>query len=318
MKYSIGLKKGLLALTVILVISFVFLSGCLGSSSTGDQGTSTNNVPATYTGSSGEKSVPLVAPVPAPAGYDSTSQSSTPTYTDTTTSGDVYTNISDRKVIMTASVQMETPDNDKTVNSIRSITSGAGGYVESSSTYTTTGDKKHTTITLKVPQTAFESSLAQIKALGDVKSESSSGQDITRQYIDLSARLKNMQDEEKTLGDIMGMSKNVTEVLAVEQQLYRVRGDIESTQAQLNYLGSQVDFSTITVQVDEPQPVVGYDWGLDTAFRDAAHAFTGMIGALIVLTGYLIPLILYFAIGLAVLYVVVRLALRLYKNYKKK
>ncbi len=301
MKDNIGLKKGLLALTVMLVISFVFLSGCLGSSSTGDQGTSSqSDVPAS-SGSTGANGAPLVMPVAAP-GYDSTSQSTytTPTYDSTTSlSGDVYTNISDRKVIMTASVQMETPDNDKVVNSIRSITSGAGGYVESSSTYLTTGNKKHTTITVKVPQSAFESSFAQIKALGDVKSESTSGQDITRQYIDLSARLKNMQAEESTLNNIMGMSKNVTEVLAVEQELFRVRGDIESTQAQLNYLGSQVDFSTITVQVDEPQPVVGYDWGMGTAFSDAAHAFIGMIGGLIVLTGYLIPLIIYFVIGLA-------------------
>ena len=86
----------------------------------------------------------------------------------------------------------------------------------------------------------------------------------------------------------------------------------------LNYLGSQVDFSTITVTVAEPQPTVEYDWGIDTAFKEGIRAFIGMIGALIVVTGYLIPLILYLAIGLAVLYIVARLAWNFYKSWKNK
>lgn len=232
--------------------------------------------------------------------------------------GSVYTNVNDRKVIMTASVQLETGEHDKVVNSIRGIATGAGGYIESSSTWLSDKDRKQTTITIKVPAAQYEPCLSQIKALGKIKSETSSGQDVTRQYIDLSARLKNLQAEEKQLSEIMGMSKNVSEVLSVEKELYRVRGEIESTQAQLNYLGSQVDFSTITVTVSEPQPVVEYDWGLDTAFKEGVRAFIGMIGALIIVTGYLIPLILYFVIGLAVLYLVVRAVLELHKRWKSK
>jgi hypothetical protein len=230
----------------------------------------------------------------------------------------VYTNVNDRKVIMTASVQIETSEHDKAINSIRSIAAGAGGYVQSSSTWLSDKDRKQTSISVKVPAAQYESVLTQIKALGKVKAESSSGSDVTMQYIDLSARLKNLQAEEKSLSDIMGWSKNVTEVLMVEKELFRVRGEIESTQQQLNYLGSQVDFSTITVTVAEPQPTVGYDWGIDTAFKEGIRAFIGMIGALIVVTGYLVPLILYLVIGLAILYFVGRFAWNLYKNWKNK
>jgi len=218
---------------------------------------------------------------------------------------------------MTASVQIETSGLDNAVNAIRGIATGAGGYVESSSTWVVDNDKKQASVTIKVPQSAYEQSLSQIKAIGKVKSESSSGQDITRQYIDLNASLNNLRVEEQQLNSLMGMSKNVTEVLAVENELFRVRGEIQTDQAELNYLGSQVDFSTITVSVSEPQPVVGYDWGLDTAFREATHAFTGMIGALILLTGYLVPLILYIVIGLLVAYAVYKVSVRLYNNWKK-
>jgi len=169
-----------------------------------------------------------------------------------------------------------------------------------------------------VPAAQYESVLSQIKALGNVKSESSSGSDVTMQYIDLSARLKNLQAEEKQLSEFMAMTKNVTEALTVEKELFRVRGEIESTTQQLNYLGSQVDFSTITVTVAEPEPAVAYDWGIDTAFKEGIRAFIGMVGALIVATGYLVPLILYLAIGLAILYFVVRFLLSWYRGWKNK
>jgi hypothetical protein len=217
-------------------------------------------------------------------------------------------------VINTASLQMETSDHDRTVSSVRNIATVSGGYIESSSTWVSSSNKKHTSITIKVPQSAFQSDLSQIETLGSVKSESISGQDITRQYIDLSARISNLQAEEKQLNTLMGMGKNVTEVLAVSQQLYSVRGEIESDQAQLNYLGSQVDFATITVEAYEPEPVVGYDWGIGNSFRDASHGFIGMIGGLIVLTGYLIPLVLYFVIAAAILYFAVKFAMGYYKK----
>jgi hypothetical protein len=304
MNTKIGFRSGLLALAALIMVSFVLLSGCSSLS---------GGVNPTQ---SSEKGAPLSSGTGGVRTDSSNSYQTYPVPAATGTPSSVYTNVNDRKVIMTASVQLETVEHDKAVNSIRGIATGAGGYIESSSTYLTTQDKKQTTISIKVPAAQYESCLSQIKALGKVKSESSSGQDVTRQYIDLSARLKNLQAEEKQLSEIMGMSKNVTEVLSVEKELFRVRGDIESTQAQLNYLGSQVDFSTITVTVVEPQPVVEYDWGLDTAFKEAVRAFIGMIGALIIVTGYLIPLILYFVIGLAVLYLVIRAALWLYNRWK--
>ena len=308
MSKRIGFKKGLLALAILIVVSFVLLSGCASlSGGVNPTQSSEKSAPPSYPSYNAGSGI---------AADSSGSYQSYPAPAATGTPGNAYTNVNDRKVIMTGSVSLETSEHDKVVNSVRSIATGAGGYVASSSTYLTTQDKKQSTITIRVPAAQYESCYAQIKALGKVKSESSSGSDVTMQYIDLSARLKNLQAEEKSLSDIMGMSKNVSEVLSVEKELFRVRGDIESTQQQLNYLGSQVDFSTITVSVAEPQPTVEYDWGLDTAFKEAIRAFIGMVGALIIVTGYLIPLILYLVLGLAVLYLVIRAALWLYKRWK--
>jgi large-conductance mechanosensitive channel len=107
-------------------------------------------------------------------------------------------------------------------------------------------------------------------------------------------------------------------VLAVERELSRVQGEIESYQAQLNVLNSQIDYATITVHVSEPQPVVSYDWGIGSAFTEAVHAFVGMIAGLIVITGYLIPLAIYLALCIAILYLLVRGALWLYRRSKQR
>ena len=178
-------------------------------------------------------------------------------------------------------------------------------------------DRRTSTISIKVPQSAYEQTLSDIRKLGTVKSDSSSGSDVTMQYVDLESRLKNLRAEESRLIAIMDQAKNVTEILAVEKELSRVQGDIESYQGRLNVLNNQIDFSTITVYITEPQPVVSYDWGIGTAFTEAVHAFVGMIGGLIVLTGYLIPLVLYLAIGLGIIYLLIHGAMWLYRRSKQ-
>lgn len=230
---------------------------------------------------------------------------------------DASSDIANRKVIMTAYVQVETTKFDEAVSQVRAMAPAAGGYVQSSS-MDTYGDKRKTgTITLKVPQSKYEDVLRDVRKLGTVKADRSTGSDVTGKYVDLEARLKNAKASEVRLLDIMGDTKNVTEVLAVEKELMRVQGEIESLTAQLRTLNSQVDFATITVYLTEPEPVVSYYWGIGEAVAEAAHAFIGMIGGLIVLTGYLIPLALYFLLILAALYLCLKGALWLYNRSKQ-
>lgn len=235
-----------------------------------------------------------------------------------TTSTGTYSDLGNRKVIMTASLQIETKSFNESVDRVRMLAASAGGYVQSSSMNMYDEDRRTGTIVIKVPQSAYEQTLSEIRKLGTVKSDSSSGSDVTMQYVDIESRLKNLRAEETRLIAIMDQAKNVTEILAVEKELSRVQGDIESYQARLNVLNNQIDFSTITVYITEPQPVVSYDWGIGDAITEAVHAFVGMIGGLIVLTGYLIPLVLYLAIGLGIIYLLIRGALWLYRRSQQR
>ncbi|WP_048198558.1 DUF4349 domain-containing protein [Methanocella arvoryzae] len=300
----------LIAIAIILVAAAA--AGC--TSMNGGTGLSSGDRPSSY----GESwNGPQVAPQ-YPGAYDSKSSGTAGVAPVPTASGEAYSDIGNRKVIMTASIQIETTKFNESVDKVRFLATSTGGYVQSSSMNMYDQNRRSSTITIKVPQSAYEQTLSEIRKLGTVKSDSSTGSDVTLQYVDVESRLKNLRAEEARLIDIMDQAKNVTEILAVERELSRVQGEIESYQARLNVLNSQIDFSTITVYVTEPEPVVSYDWGIGDAVTEAVHAFVGMIGGLIVLTGYLIPLVLYLALGLAALYLLIRGALWLYKRSQNR
>lgn len=287
----------LIIMACAIVVATAMVAGCstLGDSwsSSGDK----SNEYAPGSSDSGAYPYPTAQPTVAP---------------------DAYSDVSNRKVIMTANIQIETDNLDNVVSQVRTLCSGAGGYVQSSSLDTYSNNRRTATITIKVPSSAYESTITEIKKLGTVKSDRSTGADVTATYVDLEARLKNLKSTESRLVTVLDKANNVTDILAVEKELSRVRGDIESYQAQMNTLKNQIDFSTITVTVTEPQPVVAYDWGIGEAFSEGIHMFVAIIGGLIVLTGILIPLALYLVLIAVVLYLCYKAALYAYRRWGKK
>ncbi|MDI6693358.1 MAG: DUF4349 domain-containing protein [Anaerosomatales bacterium] len=159
-------------------------------------------------------------------------------------------------------------------------------------------------VTVRVPVDKFEAFVADVSGIGTVKNQSESAEDVTQQHVDLKARLDNLRAEEKRLREFFAAAKNVNEMLAVERELARVRGEIESLDAQVQYLERQAAMATVTVELTEPKPVIrpqGESWGfldaITTGFRGAAAT----IKILIVLALTLLPLVV---LGAALYYLV--------------
>jgi hypothetical protein len=172
---------------------------------------------------------------------------------------------------------------------------------------TTTGPGPFTAVvTIKVPAAKFEPMVAEARKLGDVLIENEQQEDVTQQHADLSARLKNQKVEEARLQTFFNRARNVRELLEVERELARVRGEIESMQAQLDYLDRQVALATLTLTLEEPPRIVGptspEGWGVLGAFGDAIRLFVEVIKFLIRLTGLLLP----FLILLGVVWLLIR------------
>ena len=150
-------------------------------------------------------------------------------------------------------------------------------------------------LTVRVPATDYERFLDQAQKLGRVLYQSESSDDVTQQHVDMAARLTNMRAEEARLRDFLNAARNVQEMLAVETELNRVRGEIESMSAQLAYLERQAAMATVTIELTEPRAIVrpaGIDWGWGQTFTDAIRAFVNVVEGVIVFTGAVLPLAL--------------------------
>ncbi|MGP8319857.1 MAG: DUF4349 domain-containing protein [Methanosarcinaceae archaeon] len=204
-----------------------------------------------------------------------------------------------RKVITTADLSLEVDDASDILDEIINITQNAGGFVSRSSLYNnnygeSTGKAGY--VTIRIPQSGFTSVMDKIGTLGSVTSKSISGRDVTEEFIDLSARLENLERHELRLLEILNMTTTVDEVLDVERELGRIRGDIESLTGRLNYLNDQVGLSTINVHVSEPRPIA-HSWGLRDALLNSVNGFISTVNGLIVFIGYALPVVVFVTVS---------------------
>jgi len=213
----------------------------------------------------------------------------------------------ERLVIYNAYVSLETNDIQGGLGKIRLLAEGYGGYVASSSR-STYGTQSRAEIAIRVPKDKFHAAVQEIETYGKVLDEGTTSEDITQQYIDLKARLNNLQKQEEQLHEILDMAKTVDEILRVESELARVRGEIDSLQGQINYLEGNVEMSLISVALTEPAPPFtppGMDLG--ETFEIAIVGFFTVLRGMIILVLSLIPLA---AVGVPAYYV--------YKRRKQK
>ena len=159
--------------------------------------------------------------------------------------------IAERKVISTASVSVEVEDVQAAINEVRAIAESVGGFVEH---LTSAGGpaRQNAAVTIRVPQEDFSPALAHIEALGSVQSATQGSEDVSERFIDLKARLESALREEKSLLALLERANAVSEVLAIERELARVRSDIERFQGQLNFLERRIALATITVALSLP------------------------------------------------------------------
>jgi hypothetical protein len=227
--------------------------------------------------------VPAVAPTPAPAGRGTPESQ----YTDTDT---------ERKIIQSASLSIEVKDFQSSSDAVIDIVERSNGFISDSHMYVTDTGRRRGDITIRVPTDEFLTVIAEIEHVGDVKSKHTSGEDVTEEYIDLKARLNNSERQEQRLLEILDMAKDVKEVLEVERELWRVRGEIEQLTGRINYLENRVELATISVSLYEPEPITR-SWGIRDALRSAFEGFVSVIRGVIILVGYALPILILVGLG---------------------
>jgi hypothetical protein len=203
-------------------------------------------------------------------------------------------------VIKTAdvSVRVEDEELEEAIRRSRSIAEASGGFVVT----TSVEDERRGvgSITIRVPADSFGRTLAQLEDLGDVQQEQVSGRDVTQEFVDLQARLRNFAAQETVLLRLMERSVSVADTIRVQSHLQGVQLEIERLRGRIRYLENQTDMSTITVDFAEagaPAPRTGT---LEKAWERAVDASFAVVSAVIVGAGFVLPIALMIGVGLLI------------------
>lgn len=187
---------------------------------------------------------------------------------------------------------------------VNQYATGADGYVVSSSARGSGSG----TFVLRIRARKFDVVMGQLAHLpgGNVLWQTSSGQDVTAQFIDSNAQLQILKSEKAATLRYLKNAGSLSQAIQFRNQAFQIQGEIDKLQGQLNYLSDQVALSTITVNLREKgapasvrnqAPVTKPS--LVRAWDRAVSGFLGVLSAVIVGLGFLIPIgILALLIGL--------------------
>ena len=163
----------------------------------------------------------------------------------------------DRKIRYTANVEVVVKNLDATQEAIEALVKSKGGYVAKSELVGQVGDRRSCSWTIKVPVDTFRDAIDAIAKLGTLVRNSSDSEDVTEEFLDLEARLRNMKAEEEVLNKLLKEAAvRLDDVLKIREQIVKNRGEIERAEGRLKYLAAVTSFSTINLMVREIQDYV--------------------------------------------------------------
>jgi hypothetical protein len=225
--------------------------------------------------------------------------------------------IAERMVIHTVELRLIVKDTQASLEAVQSLAGELGGYVASSRTRHTE-EQLSASLTLRVPADQLITALEKLRALAlEVDSESITGEDVTQEYVDLEARLRNEEAYEKELLALLTETRERTsraeDILAVYERLTEARGRIEQIKGRMQYLENMSAMATITVELipsELMQPITVAGWHPTGTARSAIRALINALqrfvdaGIWIVLFG--LPVLIIIAVPIVVLWYVIR------------
>jgi len=271
---------------LILVCCAVAATGCMGvadsvvpNQRTSSAGSATDSNSQGLSEQKASAAYPMAVPIAAPSASGS--------------SDNVPGTGIETKIIKTGTATIEVQDVTASVDALKVLAVQKGGYLSSSNIQKNTNNRLYATVVLRVPQAQFEPTMEGVKAVGTIKSVSTSGQDVTEEYVDLAARKTANQNQLDAYNRIMAKSEKVEDILKVQQQIERVQVELDRIEGRMRYLNSRIDLSTITVNLQEPEPVGGETGhSFITAINEGIGGFFGMIDGLIIIFFTFLPLII--------------------------
>lgn len=209
-----------------------------------------------------------------------------------------------RRVIKSATLECEVHDYQAASAAMVRSVIALHGFVVSSTARSDRGRPRGGTFSAHLPTDAFEAMLDSIEACAaEILVRTIDGEDVTEEYVDLTARLRSKRLLETRFLDILRAARSVKDLLEVERSLEAVREEIERLEGRMKYLDDRTMMATILVELREPAPKVaasipGFWDRISDALRRGGAEFATVLGLLITYVIASMPVILF--LGLVV------------------
>ena len=240
--------------------------------------------------------------------------------------GEAGEDASNRKIVYTGNVSLQTLEYDTSAKSIHDRINGCGGFIESE--YTSNEDpywyyrdrsgsaakrtRRTLNVTARIPADKFEAFMEDLKKDGQVISTSVNAQNISVSYATHDASRKALEIEQERLLEMMDKAKTIEEMIAVEKRLTEVERELGNEKTTLSAMDRDVNFSTVDIQLEEvfeySETVVEVTYGerLKRAFGNAIEGFADFWkGVLLFIVGSF-PFLIMWGILIFVLVKIVR------------
>jgi hypothetical protein len=177
----------------------------------------------------------------------------------------------DRKIVRNATLEVTVDAVPAAVIEVENIAIAAGGFVSQSSisveapeqpaavedgpSPTPVPDRQRATVQVRVPAAKYQAVVNDLRAIGEVKAESSNTSEVTEEYTDLEARLRNLEATEQQYLELLNQAVKIEDILTIQDRINSVRLEIEQVKGRLQLLDDMTDLATITVNIALP-PVI--------------------------------------------------------------
>lgn len=162
----------------------------------------------------------------------------------------------DRKLIRTVNLSVETEGFDVLLDSIQEKVTELGGYVErmdenNGSVYYHTNNYRNASLTARIPADQLDAFLDVMAENSNITYRSESVEDVTLQYVDVQSHLKALRAQQDRLMELVEQAETVEELVYLEDQLTEVRYQIQSLESQMRTMNNQINYATVYIDVEE-------------------------------------------------------------------
>lgn len=204
-----------------------------------------------------------------------------------------------RLIVRNASLSLVVTDVPAQVEAIAQIAKDYNGFIVSSNS-TTFGNDTRANVVLRVESDKLDNAIGRLRAMAiEVRNLNVTGEDVTAEFVDLDAQLKNLESAEAQLKKIMEQTEKSEDVLAVFKEITAIRGQIDQIKGRMKYLSQSAALATVSVELipdAAAQPVEPPAWRpggtLNRAVEALIRSLQGLVDIAIYLGIAVLPILL--------------------------